>query len=290
MALFIDPPRWPNHGTVFSHLVSDRSLQELHAFATGVGLHPRTFDQDHCDVPQELYDQVVEHGAIPVSGSELIRRLRASGLRLPARDRGKAVVERLRRTWREFAPMQVGLGEELLALWSQPHRAYHTPVHLAACLDAVEVLATNLNITPPTPVVLAMWFHDAVYDCVAGEDEDASADLAHARLQGDLGKEVARLVRLTKTHETHPDDRDGAIVIDADLSILAANHHEYWRYVMNVRKEYAAATDPQWREGREHVLRSLLNKSHLFTTPYARENWEVPARQNLQQELEFLTG
>ncbi|GEA85325.1 MAG: DUF4031 domain-containing protein [Cellulomonas sp.] len=85
--ILLDPPLWPRHGTTWGHLVSDASLAELHAFAAGAGVPPRAFDRDHYDVPRERYDELVAAGAVPVGTRELIRRLRASGLRIPARDR-----------------------------------------------------------------------------------------------------------------------------------------------------------------------------------------------------------
>lgn len=81
MAIFIDPPAWPAHGTLFSHLVSDESYEELHAFAASAGVSERAFDLDHYDVPMHLHDTLVAMGAAPVSSKELVRRLIASGLR-----------------------------------------------------------------------------------------------------------------------------------------------------------------------------------------------------------------
>ncbi|MBM9467603.1 DUF4031 domain-containing protein [Nakamurella leprariae] len=81
MAVLIDPPQWPAHGRLWSHLVSDASLDELHAFARTHELPERSFDRDHYDVPQERYDELVAGGALAVSGRELITRLLASGLR-----------------------------------------------------------------------------------------------------------------------------------------------------------------------------------------------------------------
>lgn len=81
MAILIDPPAWPAHGTLFSHLVSDTSYQELHTFATAAGVSLRAFDLDHYDVPMHLYDLLVDLGAQPVRSPELVRRLIASGLR-----------------------------------------------------------------------------------------------------------------------------------------------------------------------------------------------------------------
>ena len=82
MTVLIDEPRWPLHGRRWSHLVSDTSLQELHEFAEALGIPRRGFHGDHYDVPQEWYDAMVSAGAVPTPSRELVRRLRASGLRL----------------------------------------------------------------------------------------------------------------------------------------------------------------------------------------------------------------
>ena len=81
MTLYIDPPTWPGHGRLWSHLVSDASYEELHRFARGLGIPERGFDRDHYDVPAEWYDDVVAAGATPVSSRELVARLNAAGLR-----------------------------------------------------------------------------------------------------------------------------------------------------------------------------------------------------------------
>jgi Protein of unknown function (DUF4031) len=79
--ILIDPPVWPGWGRVWSHLVSDSSLDELHAFARACGIPARGFDRDHYDVPSDRYDDLVAAGATPVPSRELVRRLSASGLR-----------------------------------------------------------------------------------------------------------------------------------------------------------------------------------------------------------------
>lgn len=94
MAVFIDSPIWPAHGRLFSHLVSDTDLAELHVVAERLGLPRRAFDGDHYDIPQHLYDAAVDAGARPISGTELARHLERSGLRLRKRkgERGLARV------------------------------------------------------------------------------------------------------------------------------------------------------------------------------------------------------
>ncbi|MEU4893660.1 DUF4031 domain-containing protein [Streptomyces sp. NPDC044780] len=85
MAVLIDPPSWPGHGRMWSHLVSDVSYAELHAFAARIGAPRRGFDRDHYDVPGELYEEAVRAGAEEVGSKELLRRLKAAGLRRPKR-------------------------------------------------------------------------------------------------------------------------------------------------------------------------------------------------------------
>lgn len=87
MTILIDQPSWPAHGTVWGHLVSDASLEELHAFARLNGVPARGFDLDHYDVPVARYDELVEAGALPVGYRELVTRLRDSGLRVSGRER-----------------------------------------------------------------------------------------------------------------------------------------------------------------------------------------------------------
>jgi hypothetical protein len=83
MAVLIDPPVWPGRGRRWSHLVSDVSFAELHAFAARLGVPPRGFERDHYDIPSERYDSAVALGAVPVSSREIVARLTAAGLRRP---------------------------------------------------------------------------------------------------------------------------------------------------------------------------------------------------------------
>lgn len=94
MTVLIDTPLWPKHGTVWAHLVSDESIEELVAFADGAGLPPRSFDLDHYDVPVERYDELVAAGALAVSPRELVARLHRSGLRVTPRERRERAARR----------------------------------------------------------------------------------------------------------------------------------------------------------------------------------------------------
>ncbi len=78
---------WPGHGRLWSHVVSDSSYTELHAFAERLGIPARGFERDHYDVPAEMYERLVAAGAVPVSSREVVRRLAAAGLRRRKRRR-----------------------------------------------------------------------------------------------------------------------------------------------------------------------------------------------------------
>jgi hypothetical protein len=81
VTVYIDPPTWPGHGRLWSHLVSDTSYAELHAFARLLGIPQRAFERDHYDVIEERYASALAAGAVPISSRELVRRLSAAGLR-----------------------------------------------------------------------------------------------------------------------------------------------------------------------------------------------------------------
>lgn len=321
MSIYIDPPTWPAHGTVFSHLISDASLAELHEFAAAAGISERAFDRDHYDVPAHLYDELVQAGAIELSGAQLTRTLIASGLRIPLKERPEKIRPRLLRAWEAaFAPRlkhaeapaasqaqltaQVAeLGESLLQAWEQPHRAYHHSGHLSQMLtDLDRLYAHRTQGSTPLPLILAAWFHDAVYEGAPGEDERRSEQLAGASLEpmiaaGLLSEEELQLVRLlvraTATHELPESPElpagynpaDIEFFLDADIAILAAEPARYRRYLRGVRSEYSHFDDEAFRIGRTSFLHSVLERERIFLSERARELWEEPARANLCGEL-----
>ncbi|MGQ7788113.1 DUF4031 domain-containing protein [Nesterenkonia sp. PF2B19] len=293
MTIYIDPPVWPAHGTVFAHLISDSSLEELHTFAARTGIRRQAFDEDHYDVPEHRHRDLIAAGATPVSGTELARILASCGLRVRSVERPTKVRARLLRAWERLLDTSDAavLGEELLDRWAEPHRHYHSPAHLAAVLNAVGVLerAGELPAERRRPARLAAWFHDAVYAGAAGQDEEDSARLAEERLAGLLPAEevteVARLVRLTATHAPEPGDAAGAVLVDADLEVLGRAPAAYRRYTAQVRRDFDHVPEPLFREGRARVLATLLERPRLFHTPAGQQLWESAARANLTAEL-----
>ena len=322
MSIYIDPPIWPAHGTVFSHLISDVSLAELHEFAAAAGISERAFDRDHYDVPAHLYEDLVRAGAKELSGAQLTRTLIASGLRIPLKERPEKIRPRLLRAWEAaFTPrlkrMEVPaelraqltaqvaeLGESLLQAWEQPHRTYHHSGHLSQMLTDLDRLYAHRAQAGSTPLalILAAWFHDAVYEGAPGEDERRSEQLASASLAplvtaGLLTRHelqmVSLLVRATATHELPESAElpagyevtDIEFFLDADMAILAADSARYRRYLHGVRSEYSHFDDEAFRTGRTTFLRSILGRKCVFLSEEGLQLWEEPARVNLRAEL-----
>ncbi|MGK2868917.1 MAG: HD domain-containing protein [Mycobacterium sp.] len=183
-------------------------------------------------------------------------------------------------------------GAALLARWAEPHRRYHDVGHLQGVLEAIDELAGFA--VDPDAVRLAAWYHDAVY-AGAPDDEENSALLAESELaalavDAPLVAEVGRLVRLTVEHNPEPADRNGQVLSDADLAVLALAPAEYRSNTAKVRAEYGHVSDADFRAGRARVIESLLAGPALYRTPEGRRLWEDAARQNLTAELRTLSG
>jgi predicted metal-dependent HD superfamily phosphohydrolase len=199
-------------------------------------------------------------------------------------------VDDLLRRWADLIGDEAA-GRQLLVRWSEPHRRYHDLGHLRSVLQAVDELAAHAD--DLTSVRLAAWFHDAVHAGRPGQDERASAELAATMLPALGGTaeqvaEVVRLVELTETHAPAPDDSNGAVLCDADLSVLGGDPDSYAAYAAAVREEYADVSEEAFRSGRITVLERLLAHGRLFRTAAGRERWEAAARRNVASELTLL--
>lgn len=201
----------------------------------------------------------------------------------------------LERHWPDVLADRTDLRDRLLEAYGAPHRRYHDTRHLQEVLDHLDRLLAGADLlhAEGDAVVLAAWFHDAVYDG-RPDDVERSAELAARTLTTPgvppaLVAEVVRLVRLTLEHHPAEDDLAGQVLCDADLAILAAGPERYGEYVAGVRQEYSHLDDDTFRHGRAEILRALLGKPRLFHTPDARKAWEARARANVSAELSRLS-
>ena len=198
----------------------------------------------------------------------------------------------LERWWPDLLADQPQIRERLVSAYDDPARGYHHIRHLEEVLEHLDDLMPADH-PERDAVMLAAWFHDAVYDAV-GDNEERSARLADAVLTQagvpiPLVDEVTRLVRLTAGHDPAADDLPGQLLCDADLAILAADRERYDAYVAGVRQEYAEVPDADFRAGRKAVLEDLLAHDTLFHSDAARERWEEKARANVSAEVAALS-
>lgn len=186
------------------------------------------------------------------------------------------------------------LFDSLLGRHRETHRHYHGVRHVTWVVRHVEALAPTEPVDDLGAVVVAAFFHDAVYDPRVSDNEAASALLADRELAA-LGwdeprrQRVMTMVEATATHEV-PIDIDTAVLLDADLAVLGSEPASYQAYVAGVRSEYAHVGADDWRTGRTQVLQSFLDRPALFATPTGRARWEVRARANLAAEVASLRG
>jgi len=178
--------------------------------------------------------------------------------------------------------------DELVAAYTAPGRHYHNLQHIEDCLGA---LAGVDNLTAAEREILteAIWWHDVVYDATRPDNEELSARLAEQHLRSDLGEEVGRLIRLTKTHQVEPDDRLGAILISIDLSILGAEPARYDAYAAAIRKEFVHVPDGDYRAGRAKVLSLFAARPFIFPDTGFAARYDRQARENLARELAWLS-
>jgi predicted metal-dependent HD superfamily phosphohydrolase len=182
--------------------------------------------------------------------------------------------------------------DDLVARYREPHRAYHTLQHLEECFASFDDGMTLAE--RPGEVLVGLWFHDAVYDTHASDNEAASARLAEAVLQNvgaasDQTRRVAGLVLATR-HETAPLAGDQALIVDIDLAILGAPAARFDEYEDQIRREYAWVPGPLFDRNRARILRQFLERPAIYTTAHFGARFEARARANIRRSLTRLTG
>jgi predicted metal-dependent HD superfamily phosphohydrolase len=185
-------------------------------------------------------------------------------------------------------------GDRLLQRYREPHRTYHTTAHILALLALLKVHGGAAR--DPDALKLAILYHDIVYDPRRADNEAASAELARAELKA-LGvttvlvERVAQLILATQhgAHVTDATDTDLALLLDLDLSVLAAPPSDYDSYASAIRHEYGHVPGLLYRLGRRRVLQKFLDADHVYLTPALAAAWEHQARANLVREITTLS-
>lgn len=197
--------------------------------------------------------------------------------------------------WQElFIPFQVEptlkkqIFIELIIAYSNSNRYYHNLLHIQQIINVVNILEPLADNFPA--IQMAAWFHDAVYDSQANNNEEKSAEYADAYLNKlnipiTTINQVVMMILNTKNHLATTNDIDSQILLDADLSILGSEESEYKKYAQAIRREYSWVTDAAYRIGRKRVLESFLQRNRLYFTDQAFQMLELKARKNITAEL-----
>lgn len=172
--------------------------------------------------------------------------------------------------------------QRLITAYSEPQRAYHTLQHLEDCLLCFDEVKETGLIAKPDLIEMALWFHDAVYDPQGSENEELSARMVVEALgEGELAREIARLIMLTRSHQPG-EGEDDAWIIDIDLAIFAQPLKRVMEYERQIREEYAWVPQEVYAEKRAEILRGFLEREHIYLTAWARERFEAQAKGNLR--------
>lgn len=203
--------------------------------------------------------------------------------------------ERWLRWWKAVGATGDGRAvfETVAAYYTEPHRAYHTLEHLEHCFEEFD-RAKHLAYHVLT-LELAIWLHDVVYDPMARNNEEKSAELAlrlcrRAGLGDNFGRLVANLIRLTKHTGVPASGKNACLLLDIDLAILGQPPERFWEYERQIRVEYAWVPETEFREGRAKILQGFLRQRHLYQTWFFQERYEAQARANLVASIRALQG
>lgn len=182
--------------------------------------------------------------------------------------------------------------DDLVKRYSENGRHYHNLTHVQTLLaDIGEHYTGNM----PHEVYFAVWFHDAVYNTVIGNNEARSAALAEEQLRlmnlpAEMIAQVKALILKTANHaQAEANDEATKIFLDADLKILGVDVDAYKTYTAQVRQEYSLVPDMLFNRGRRKFVEQTLALPNIYRTRFFADKYEAQARINLANELKQLS-
>jgi predicted metal-dependent HD superfamily phosphohydrolase len=206
-------------------------------------------------------------------------------------------LQRLQSQWQDLvepynrAETGEAVFKELVELYSDNQRAYHNLSHIKALLDTAAGYKAAIENDPA--VSFAIWFHDAIYNTRAKDNEEQSGELAVQALSrmavpDDTIRLVRRMILATKHHQAEGLSDDGKLFLDFDLAILGREAEVYREYSRAIRMEYAWVPEALYRQERQKVLNSFLQRESLYFSRQMAGRFEAQARHNIEEELREL--
>jgi predicted metal-dependent HD superfamily phosphohydrolase len=179
------------------------------------------------------------------------------------------------------------LWQELHSNYTHKKRHYHAIAHIE---NMLRLANENKELIPDWETfVLAIFYHDAIYNVLKSDNEEQSALLAEKRLKQinypiEHIEDCKKMILATKQHLESTDFATN-LLLDIDLSILETDWEVYLNYTQQIRKEYSIYPDLLYKPGRKKVLEKFLERDFIFRTAGFRANFEEKARFNLRQEI-----
>ena len=199
--------------------------------------------------------------------------------------------------FRHFNRVMIELGVEaerevfdlLFELYSEPSRFYHDQSHVSECLSHFQSYRSRAE--RPGEIEAAIWFHDAIYDTTASDNEEKSAELAEhhlkrAKVETGAISRIVEMILATKSHEVS--SQDSMLMVDIDLGVLGAPPDAFEEYDLNIRKEYHWVPTEIYQKGRVQVLKSFYDREVIYHTDQIRMRYEEQARENLLSKINAL--
>ena len=189
-------------------------------------------------------------------------------------------------------PPCANLFTQLITNYQEPDRHYHNLQHLQQLFTALQNFNPSNYLNDRPSIILAIFFHDEIYDTRSHENEAQSAkwateSLTKLNLPNATIDRITYLIHLTKHHPAQPTDLNAQLLLDLDLSILATPPIQYQTYAQAIRQEYSWVPETDYRKGRSQILQNFLNRDRLYHHPEMHHH-EQQARTNLNQEIQNL--
>lgn len=185
------------------------------------------------------------------------------------------------------------LWNHIQSQYTSEKRHYHSLEHLYYMLTIIAEHENKLQ--DKEAIILAVWFHDIIYDTNRKDNEEQSAEFAENALRkintsNEFIKKVTDMILLTKNHSLNfESDFDTKLFLDADLAILGGSRDEYNKYLEGIRKEYRQYPDMLYNGGRKIILEHFLQEEYIYKTEELRNRLEKQARENITFELKQLS-
>lgn len=181
------------------------------------------------------------------------------------------------------------LYRDLKQRYMEPHRRYHTPVHIAHCLKQFDLAKEFMD--APDTVEMSIWYHDIIYEAKALDNELQSAEyfveMCGENLSSEFVSAVHQLIMAT-IHKEHPATNDERYMVDIDLSSFGLPWERFLKDSEGVRDEFPHMSDEEFYPAQKIFLDALLARNPFCFTEFFQARHGETARENIKAYLASL--